>query len=222
MLSTKKTSSFKKNKFLKIDSDSSKYRLYLKSIDGKFLECNTAQAKSFGLSKGSDVVGRFDEDFLPKEEAELVKRDDKEIIKIGLPKIFIENYNFFHSSQERMISFKIPIASPTKQHKLIGIFGISVSMNNLDLISTDILNPFQTLLCMANIHDYSISANKKLSKREKECLQHLTSGMTAKKIARILNLSPRTVEFYIENLKKKFACSNRTELVAKTFNILHL
>jgi DNA-binding CsgD family transcriptional regulator len=213
--------SYKTNKFLKIDSDSSKYHLYLKGIDGKFLECNTAQAKSFGLSKGSDVVGRFDEYFLPKEEAELVKENEKEIIKIGLPKIFVEDCSFCGSSPERMISFKMPIASPTKQHKLIGVFGISVSMNNLDLIAGETLNPFQNLFVMPKINDDITFASKNLSKRQKECLKYLASGMTAKKIARILNLSPRTVEFYIENLKKKFLCSNRTELIAKAFSIFN-
>jgi len=62
--------------------------------------------------------------------------------------------------------------------------------------------------------------NIKISARERECLNLLIRGMTAKEIARSLALSPRTVEFYIENLKKKFNCSNRIELIAKAFDIL--
>lgn len=42
-----------------------------------------------------------------------------------------------------------------------------------------------------------------LSKREIECLTHLSLGKTSKEIARTLNLSPRTVEFYFQNMKQK-------------------
>ena len=56
-----------------------------------------------------------------------------------------------------------------------------------------------------------------LSKRESECLFQLSLGKTAKEIGRLLNLSPRTVEFYINNIKEKTGCRTRTELV-RAFN----
>lgn len=41
------------------------------------------------------------------------------------------------------------------------------------------------------------------SRREMECLQYLALGKSAKEIARDLSISPRTVEFYLQNTRKK-------------------
>lgn len=52
-----------------------------------------------------------------------------------------------------------------------------------------------------------------LSKREYECLYWIAKNKTAKQIAKILSLSPRTTEFYISNLKNKLACHSKLELI---------
>lgn len=54
-----------------------------------------------------------------------------------------------------------------------------------------------------------------LSKREKECLLWLTTGIRTKEIAHKLNLKPVTIELYLNNAKKKFNANTREELVAK-------
>ena len=51
------------------------------------------------------------------------------------------------------------------------------------------------------------------SKREGECLLHLSEGKSAKEIARDIGISHRTVESYIANLKIKFGCRKQTDLV---------
>lgn len=53
-----------------------------------------------------------------------------------------------------------------------------------------------------------------LTPRECDCLYALASGRTVKTVARELYLSHRTVEFYLKNLKAKFGCSNKGELLA--------
>jgi steroid delta-isomerase-like uncharacterized protein len=51
-----------------------------------------------------------------------------------------------------------------------------------------------------------------LSRRERECLEFLLQGKTAKETAAILALSYRTIESYFENIKKKLKCSNKGQL----------
>jgi DNA-binding CsgD family transcriptional regulator/predicted ester cyclase len=51
-----------------------------------------------------------------------------------------------------------------------------------------------------------------LSTRERECLELLLQGKTAKETAYELRLSYRTVESYFVNLKKKLKCTNKGEL----------
>lgn len=52
-----------------------------------------------------------------------------------------------------------------------------------------------------------------LSIRQQQCASFLLQGMTAKEIARELNLSKRTIEHYIENLRKKLSCRNKSQLI---------
>lgn len=53
-----------------------------------------------------------------------------------------------------------------------------------------------------------------LSNRERECLKLLIQGKTAKESAKILALSYRTIEYYLENIKNKLDCSCKRDLLA--------
>lgn len=52
-----------------------------------------------------------------------------------------------------------------------------------------------------------------LSAREMECIYYLLHGMTAKEIGLQLELSTRTVESYLESIKIKLGCRNKTQLI---------
>lgn len=52
--------------------------------------------------------------------------------------------------------------------------------------------------------------------REAECLRHLSAGKSAKQTAALLNLSARTIEFHLNNLKEKAGCRTKLELLSKT------
>ncbi len=51
-----------------------------------------------------------------------------------------------------------------------------------------------------------------LTKRELDIASCLLKGKTAKETGRILFISPRTVEQYLENMKEKFNCKNKFQL----------
>jgi DNA-binding CsgD family transcriptional regulator len=61
------------------------------------------------------------------------------------------------------------------------------------------------------------SKNFSLSMREKECIQYLIMGKTAKEIARLLRISFRTVEFHIKNVKQKTGCKKLGTLLRAMF-----
>lgn len=60
----------------------------------------------------------------------------------------------------------------------------------------------------------------KLSKREQECLGLYLKGETAKSIGEILDISNRTVESYLVNIKCKLNCENKTELIKKSKDLI--
>ena len=54
---------------------------------------------------------------------------------------------------------------------------------------------------------------EKLSRREKQCVDYLGRGNSLPAIAKYLELSPRTVEHYLENVKNKLGVYTRQELL---------
>ncbi len=54
---------------------------------------------------------------------------------------------------------------------------------------------------------------KLLSNREYQCIKLLAHGKRLKEIANVLDLSVRTVEYYISNAKVKTGCLSHTLLV---------
>lgn len=52
-----------------------------------------------------------------------------------------------------------------------------------------------------------------LTQREFDCLNLLVKRKTAKEIAKALNLSSRTVEYYLERIKLKLNCDSRSQLI---------
>lgn len=60
--------------------------------------------------------------------------------------------------------------------------------------------------------------NKHLTLRETEIVLNLLLGRTCKETARAMQLSPRTIEYYIRNMKAKLSCHTRSELLDSVLN----
>lgn len=69
------------------------------------------------------------------------------------------------------------------------------------------------LLCKDKRAETFLDQISPLSNRERECLMMLRQGYSVKKIACVLNLSPRTVQHYLENTKNKLGCVSTDELL---------
>lgn len=89
----------------------------------------------------------------------------------------------------------------------------------LNITSWDVLHQFSLPTVNSNIFSEPHHDMQKtfLTTREKECLQFISKGYTNKEIARQLSLSPRTIEWYVENIKTKVGVYKRTDLI-KTFS----
>ena len=80
----------------------------------------------------------------------------------------------------------------------------------------EISSPMKETGSLFSLRKLPISINGRktyLTAREVECLGELTTGSTAKMIARKLNISPRTVEAHIANIKQKLDCHHKSQLI---------
>jgi DNA-binding CsgD family transcriptional regulator len=53
-----------------------------------------------------------------------------------------------------------------------------------------------------------------LSERDKEILLHIANGLTDREIAAELNLSPKTINFRVEAMKRKLDAKTRAQVLA--------
>ncbi len=53
-----------------------------------------------------------------------------------------------------------------------------------------------------------------LSERDKEILLYIANGLTDREIAAKLNLSPKTINFRVEEMKRKLEVKTRVQVVA--------
>lgn len=84
-------------------------------------------------------------------------------------------------------------------------------------VSVAFANNCNSLLEQLGFDQLPVAVNQELqylSKRELQCLALIVRGMSSKKIASILSISPRTVEVHLENARLKLGCHNRAELTA--------
>lgn len=68
---------------------------------------------------------------------------------------------------------------------------------------------------LISYHHHHANSDIDLTQREQQCLLHALKGLTAKRIAKLINISHRTVETHLENIRRKYGCSNKLELLAK-------
>lgn len=81
------------------------------------------------------------------------------------------------------------------------------SEHSLDLITSPAVDK-EAFLRAIDTHQVQI-----FSQREIDCIKLLISGYTYKMIGIALEISPRTVESHIENIKKKSHCYTKSELI---------
>ncbi len=67
---------------------------------------------------------------------------------------------------------------------------------------------------MSNHKKGGIYHDRYLTSREIECASWAVERLTNKQIAEKMQVSPRTAEAHIENLKKKLGCYSKVQLVA--------
>lgn len=125
-----------------------------------------------------------------------------------------------------MIGEKQPILG--KDNKIIGISGQFIDVSDMFIKSIHklfILSGLDYYASFKRQFEFQITTkyeNQILGKRHTEILFLLLRGKISKEIALILNLSPRTVESYIEDMKIKLKCSSRSELLDAGINMGYL
>lgn len=171
--------------------------------------------KCTGFNKYEHSLGLTDYE-LPWHEAADLYRVQEVNALVGEHYSVIENVKMYDGEIATML---------TKKHQLKdqagNVLGLSVLCVPI-CSNKGIIAPLNEICARSSRKVLSIGRKNSsivLSKREEECLFYLLQGRSMKLIANILAISPRTVETHIENLKVKFDCNNKYEVIDKALTL---
>ena len=109
------------NHFIKDLLDSIPDIIFIKNNDCQYISGNNAYLKYLGIASENELIGKTDLSFFKNSIAEQFLKEEKEIIKSGIPSIkIIESTSHYFGFQKWFSTSKIPIKDNT--NKIIGIF----------------------------------------------------------------------------------------------------
>lgn len=180
-----------------------------KDRDLKFIDCNDAWLHAANFKNIEQAFGLTDRDCAWADFCHITESYENDILAGQayplLNPAFVENGRFCWIQ-----NYKWPRYD--EQENIIGIQVVAFEINNP--IKIDALSSFKQKNKFG-AEQFSINKPIKdnLTKREKETLFYLCYGLTTKKIAAIMQLSYRTIETYIENIKSKLGCDNKHQII---------
>lgn len=200
-----------------------------KNLDSVYIDCNSALARLFAFKNRLAMQGRTDYDIPCKasELAHIFQREDKAVIKKQTFRRYLNVSQYKNDEWKTILVTKNPLKDSA--NNIIGTFAYAQDLSGLEYSISQLIrknmnrfghNPGEYLLTT----DVTVPCNSDiyLTVRENECLFLLLHGGTAKQIAQTLHLSRRTVETYIDNIKIKFDCNSKSELISKAIALGYL
>jgi len=201
----------------------------LETTDSVSISCNELHAEACNFSSAKDAIGKkWYQSFQPKTVIQSIN-NDKKVMQNNFYQIAEEKALHNNKFEFNCLSIRMPWYND--DNKVNGLFVCSIILgkNSLDeslshmaklgILSSSYQRSSTPSPLPTDFSDYQknyLTNEFKLSKRELICLELYVYGKTAKEISRILYLSNRTIENYIQSVKNKMQAPRKTDLIHKT------
>lgn len=200
-----------------------KFSIYFLNTSSVLTKINAACAMVCGFESESSAIGKSVFDFTTKKSAALAVNSDKEIIMTEKAKIFDQLLTHIAGQEYQYLTIKLPWYSDNNSMRGVLGFSIALGVHPLaDSISNivklgllkDIPNIYRNKSAIPTANITSCH----LSNREIDCLCLTVRGKSAKQVGYELNISARTVEEHLNNIKRKMSVFSKAELIQKTID----
>lgn len=192
--------------------------VFWKDKNGIYLGYNKYGANNLGYSDSNEIKGRSDHDIFPENIATFFISNDQEVMLNGMQKFIPEPGIVKNNHPVIFMSYKMPIYA--QDESVIGVLGFAFTRPRIvsESLTEQSNHQLPDELAKNFNHSHPDFAEQ-LSPREVMCVQYLCKGLTLKQIAKQFNLSPRTVESYLERARSKMGCKNKAELMLSFIKI---
>lgn len=186
-----------------------------KDLNSTIIECNNNILAYAKANSKDDIIGKTDHELPWHEFADLYRAHEEDAIA-GKHYSAIMPIKIYNGDIKLFLHTKVSNLDENGKVK-------SILCRAVEIINPNMYKLAQAISVQTNADEDTLYIGKntdeyKLSKRQEETLFLLIRGKSAKSIARILNISPRTVEYYIEIIKHKFHCHSKQALIDKVIN----
>lgn len=193
--------------------------VFWKDISGRYLGCNSVISTKLNFASRHDIEGMSDFDLpIRKCEADALHHGDLQVIKSATAMQFDYSINQNHEVI-RFSTFKAPLFD--EYGKIVGIYGIdNYQFANLlkphSTLSKDKLkNNLKTNLSLIHKDTHETLT---LAQQQSKCLMLLIAGYSSKQIANKLGLSSRTVDYYLQHIRKILGCASSKEMITTYYS----
>lgn len=196
-----------------------------KNVNSKYEWCSMNTLKLIAPSQNK-LIGTYELDLdIPNIEfmGKIFVDEDKSVMRTKEEHIALTSLEYRDRRRNMLLSKKL-IQDPTSKKTYLFAEGFELPdqvMSHLlrlfQITNNGIIGqipnqqPLQTYLCTHNINPKAL--NISLTKKETETLYHLVRGKSAKMIGNEMNISRRTAEAHLFNLKNKFNCNTKNQLI---------
>lgn len=195
----------------------------IKDLDSNFTGFSQEFAELLGWKSADDPVGKTDHDIpcAASRFAEGFREMDKMVYQQG-KKLLALDIQSYTTGWKLVLAEKSPIFNKNKA--IIGSFHQCTDVSDMALLKPYLMLHHINTRLLGNTTrpaSYILSDTHRpfeLTEKQGNCLFLLVRGKTNKEIAKMLKISPRTVECHVDAIKHKLACPKRADLIAKAID----
>ncbi len=190
---------------------------YYKNTELEYMGGSHSLVRVSGLGVPKNITGRNDYDFCWDMYADEYRKNDSMVLS-GERLNTLQLLRIADGNDVAIVSQKAPIYDA--ENNIVGVLGHAVVVTNDSILSKSRLIKATDLALFGQRNSCSHYLVKKidgLTKRQSQCLFYLLRGKSARKIAEILHISPRTVEYHIGKIKEYYNVSTHSDIIDIAF-----
>ena len=188
-----------------------------KDRESRYYGCNERFAQLTGFGSPEHAADKFDYDMqTPSAEcSDIFRAQDQLVLQHERPLALIDLQQFVDGQNLVVLTRKTPLYGDNKN--VVGTICHLTEITDREMlkISHLMLQKDKSLRPSSDKSYVLQGLSQKLTPREAESLFYILRGKSSRHIGEMLQISKRTVEAYTDNLKTKFDCQSKAELIEK-------
>lgn len=178
-------------------------------------KCNEIFLKYAGAKTYDQVIGKTDSELVWADNADIYRKHELDALSghnysTIIPQCFKKKKNY---SVDNLLFLHTKLQKTDSKGYVTGVYVRAVEIINQNASSLINLLSDKSPIERNIFYLGKNNSIENLSKRQSEVLFYLSIGKANKAIAKILGLSVRTIEYYVDILRNKLKCRTRWELI---------